>query len=194
MIDIYIYIKYQTINQTINQNIREMLAIANVFNGMTDKFSDCMRVNSVYTNKRVIEISRPSKNSIYTTIYNHYTLAQIHETIQAAVTLENNPVIPNKHCSIEMVTTSEYKDHIPASQTITDAEIRDIFVFDNDSNSIVSIPYDKDSTLVEFMDANPSQLKPYYSISMMSMVYKIYIIDYAYLKQKPQIARLKKIV
>ena len=193
MIDIYIYFKYQTINQNINQNIRkvklEMLTIANVFNGMTDKFVDCMCVNSVYTNKYVIEISRPSKNSIYTTIYNHYTLAQMHETIQTAVS-----VIPVKPGSIEMVQIDTSSDYIPASQAVTDAEIRDIFVFDTESNSILSIPCDKDTTLVEFMDANPSKLKPYYSVSMMSMVYKIYIIDYAYLRQKPQLARLKKIV
>lgn len=169
-----------------------MLAIANVFNEMTDKFADCMCVNSVHTNKYIIEISRPSRNSIYTIIYNHYTLAQMHETIQTAVS-----VTPVKPGSIEMVhidTSSEYKDHIPASQAVTDAEIRDIFVFDNVSNSILSIPCDKDTTLVEFMDANPSKLKPYYSVSMMSMVYKMYIIDYAYLRQKPQLARLKKIV
>ena len=164
-----------------------MLAIANVFNEVSDKFADCMFTNNVYTNKCVIEISRPARSSIYATIYNHYTLAQIHETIQTAVHVP---------CSIEMVRidTSEHKDHIPDPDSITDNEIRDIFVFDADSNSIVSIPYDKDSTLVEFMDANPKQLKPYYYVCMMCLVYKIYIIDYAYLRQKPQLARLKKSV
>jgi hypothetical protein len=93
-----------------------------------------------------------------------------------------------------MVPVETSSDYIPASQAVTDSEIRDIFVFDTETNSILSIPYDKDSTLIEFMEANPSQLKPYYSISTMSMVYKIYIIDYTYLRQKPQIARLKKTV
>jgi len=189
LIDIYIYIKYQTINQTINQNIRkvklEMLAIANVFNEVSDKFADCMFANNVYTNKCVIEISRPARRSIYATIYNHYTLAQIHETIQTAVHVP---------CSIEMVPVETSSDYIPASQAVTDSEIRDIFVFNTETNSILSIPYDKDSTLIEFMEANPSQLKPYYSVCMMSLVYKIYIIDYAYLRQKPQLARLKKTI
>ena len=93
---------------------------------------------------------------------------------------------------IEMVPVETSSDYIPASQAVTDSEIRDIFVFNTETNSILSIPYDKDSTLIEFMEANPSQLKPYYSVCMMSLVYKIYIIDYAYLKQKPQLARLKK--
>jgi hypothetical protein len=93
-----------------------------------------------------------------------------------------------------MVPVETSSDYIPASQAVTDSEIRDIFVFNTETNSILSIPYDKDSTLIEFMEANPSQLKPYYSVCMMSLVYKIYIIDYAYLRQKPQLARLKKIV
>ena len=193
MIDIYTCIKYQTrnqtlISQTIKLNKREMLEITNVFNEVTDKFADCMRVNTVYTDKCVIEISRPDRKSIYATIYKYYTLAQIHETIQTAI-----HVVPNNPRSIEMARL-DYKDHIPPPSSVTDDEIRDIFVFDADSNSIVSIPYDNDRTLLEFMDANPNQLKPYYSISTMSMVYKIYIIDYTYLRQKPQIARLKKTV
>lgn len=161
-----------------------MLAITNVFNEVTDKFADCMRVNTVYTDKCVIEISRPDRKSIYATIYKYYTLAQIHETIQAVIHAPG---------SIE-IARLDYKDHIPPPSSVTDDEIRDIFVFDADSNSIVSIPYEKDRTLLEFMDANPNQFKPYYSISTMSMVYKIYIIDYTYLRQKPQIARLKKTV
>ena len=166
-----------------------MLAIANVFNEVSDKFADCMFANNVYTNKCVIEISRPARRSIYATIYNHYTLAQIHETIQTVVS-----TTPGKPGSIEMVPVETSSDYIPASQAVADSEIRDIFVFDTETNSILSIPYDKDSTLIEFMEANPSQLKPYYSVCMMSLVYKIYIIDYAYLRQKPQLARLKKTI
>ena len=177
-----------------------MIAIANVLNDVSYKFSDYICINSASMNKCIIEISRHNRHSIYTTIYKHYTLAQIHANIKKAILQENQPMISNKniHKSIEMVNmdnnTLSHIDHIPISHTADDAEIRDIFVFDNDDNCIVSIPCDKDITLFEFMHANPSHLKPFCSISTLSMIYKIYVIDNAYLNKQSQITFLQKVV
>jgi hypothetical protein len=167
-----------------------MIAISNVFNDVSYKFADYMCINSATKNKCILEIRRHNRNSIYTTIYKHYTLAQIHANIQKAIRLENQPaqLMANNRKSIEMVTidnnTTTHIDHIP--QPADDTEIRDIFVFDNDEKCIVSIPCDKDITLFEFMHANPSYLKPFCSISTLSMIYKMYVIDNAYLNKTVQ--------
>lgn len=150
-----------------------------------------MCINSATTNKCIIEISRHNRNSIYTTIYKHYTLAQIHANIKMAIGLENQPANltmnnRNSHLSIEMTTIdnkSNRLDYIPNTQVADEVEIRDIFVFDNSDRRIVSIPPDEDITLFEFMDMNPSHLKPFYSIAALRMVYKIYVIDHAYLNR-----------
>ena len=190
-----------------------------------------MCINSTTTNKCIIEISRHNRNSIYTTIYKHYTLAQIHANIKMAIQIENQPAhlrTNNRkmHLSIEMKTFDNKStsstdvqevsrdptltlslgttcpssgsplannriapnydgsiDHIPTSQKADETEIRDIFVFDNSDRRIVSIPPDEDITLFEFMDMNPSHLKPFYSIAALRMVYKIYVIDHAYLNR-----------
>jgi len=164
-----------------------MIAISNVLNEVSYKFADCMCLNSQTTNKCILEISRHNRNSVYTTIYKHYTLAQIHANIQKAIMLENQPShsTTNNRKSIEMTiidnNTTTHIDHIP--EPVDDSEIRDIFVFDNDEKCIVSIPCDKDITLLEFMHANPSYLKPFCSISTLSMIYKMYVIDNAYLNK-----------
>jgi len=166
-----------------------MIAIANVINEVSYKFADCMRLNSETTNKCIIEISRHNRSSIFTTIYKHYTLAQIHANIQKAIMLENQPshLTTNNRKSIEMTTidnnTTTHIDHIPIPKLVDDTEIRDIFVFDNDEKCIVSIPCDKDITLFEFMHSNPSHLKPSCSVYAMSMIYKMYVIDNAYLNK-----------
>ena len=168
-----------------------MIAIANVINEVSYKFADCMRLNSETTNKCIIEISRHNRSSIFTTIYKHYTLAQIHANIKMAIRLENQPahLMVNNRKSIEMVNIDSksmrdnHIDHIPRPQSVDDAEVRDIFVFDNDEKCIVSIPCDKDITLFEFMHSNPSHLKPSCSVYAMSMIYKMYVIDNAYLNK-----------
>ena len=172
-----------------------MIAIANAFNEVSYKLSDCMCINSATTNKCIIEISRHNRNSIYTTIYKHYTLSQIHANIKLAIRMENQPaLLPTNnhkmHLSIEMMTIDNNKsnyvgnvDHIPNTQIADESDIRDIFVFDNNDRRIVSIPPDEDITLFEFMDMNPSHLKPFYSIAALRMVYKIYVIDHAYLNR-----------
>ena len=188
-----------------------MIAITNVINEVSYKFADCMRLNSETTNKCIIEISRHNRSSIFTTIYKHYTLAQIHANIKMAIRLENQPAhlmvnnrksietpmstaftlspTPSGSGSIQMVNIDSksmhdnHIDHIPRPQLADDAEVRDIFVFDNDEKCIVSIPCDKDITLFEFMHSNPSHLKPSCSVYAMSMIYKMYVIDNAYLNK-----------
>jgi hypothetical protein len=116
-------------------------------------------------------------------------LAHLHHILTEAF----NPTIQNssKNVSIELTSISkknvdnnsvfQKSDYIPPA---TPVEIYDVFVYNNqEMTQIVSIPYDTNTTLLEFMLDNPSHTKKVFSMTAMANAYKIYIIDKAYLQQ-----------
>ena len=133
------------------------------------------------TNKCIIHAELSNRKSCTVTLYKHQSLAHLHHILSEAL----NPTI--KNVSIELTpisktnTESKQSDYIPPA---TSVEIYDVFVYNNQEiNQIVSIPYDSNTTLLEFMLENPSHTKKVFSVTAMANAYKIYIIDKAYLQQ-----------
>lgn len=130
-----------------------------VLNSASYKISEFICINQPPTYKCVVEINRFHRNRVLTTIYKHYTLAQIYASVQGAIV------------------------DAEARRSSNETEIRDLFLFDDNTRGVVSIPRDSDMTLFEFIESHPSYLRPSYSVLNMSMIYKMYVIDNVYLNK-----------
>jgi len=145
------------------------------------------------TNKCIIHAELSNRKACTVTLYKHQSLAHLHHILAEAL----NPT--SKNVSIELTPISkknldnnsvfQKSDYIPPA---TPVEIYDVFVYNNqEMTQIVSIPYDSNTTLLEFMLENPSHTKKVFSMTAMANAYKIYIIDKAYLQQAKTL--LKKV-
>lgn len=159
-----------------------MLSISDAISDFSYKLNDCM--TNKPTNKCIIHAELSNKKACTVTLYKHQSLAHLHNILAEAF----NPSIQN--VNIELTPISKKKldnnsgfqknDYIPPA---TPVEIYDVFVYNNqEMTQIVSIPYDTNTTLLEFMLDNPSHVKKSFSMTAMANAYKIYIIDKAYLK------------
>lgn len=160
-----------------------MLSISEAITDFSYKLNDCMANKP--TNKCIIHAELSNRKSCTVTLYKHQSLAHLHHILTEAF----NPTIQNSS-SIELTPISKKNvdnnsvfpksDYIPPA---TPVEIYDVFVYNNqEMTQIVSIPYDTNTTLLEFMLDNPSHTKKVFSMTAMANAYKIYIIDKAYLK------------
>lgn len=159
-----------------------MLSISEAITDFSYKLNDCMANKP--TNKCIIHAELSNRKSCTVTLYKHQSLAHLHHILAEAF----NPT--SKNSSIELTPISKKKldnnsvfqksDYIPPA---TPVEIYDVFVYNNqEMTQIVSIPYDSNTTLLEFMLENPSHTKKVFSMTAMANAYKIYIIDKAYLQ------------
>ena len=172
-----------------------MLSISEAISDFSYKLNDCM--TNKPTNKCIIHAELSNRKACTVTLYKHQSLAHLHHILTEAF----NPTIPNvsKNVNIELTPISkknldnnsvfQKSDYIPPA---TPVEIYDVFVYNNqEMTQIVSIPYDSNTTLLEFMLENPSHTKKVFSVTAMANAYKIYIIDKAYLQQAKTL--LKKV-
>ena len=168
-----------------------MIAISNIFH----EYKHLLPTKS--QNKYLFEINRNNKAHIFTNIYKHQTLADLHKNIALAL-------YPLSSQSVEMV---ELKAHSQTPSTVVSgvtslpgafgygslheqytnknknknknvslSGIRDIFLYNNNTCKILSIPQDDSITLIEFIDSNQDYFTPMY-YRPFPEIFKIYVID-----------------
>jgi len=154
-----------------------MISISNIFH----EYKHLLPIQP--QNKYVFEINRNNKSHIYTNIYKHQTLADLHNNITLAL-------YPLNSQSVEMV---ELKAHSHEHYTSKNKNknknkndslsgIRDIFLYNSNTDKILSIPHDDSTTLIEFIDSNKDYFTTVY-FRPFPDIYKIYVIDNDYINK-----------
>ena len=176
------------------------VCIQNVISDLSYKLNECVTNKPTY--KCSIYATRPDNVSVCVTMYKHQTLAQLRDTLTNKIQSENSTIeLGQIHTKfnrdvIDQSDQSEHKysDYIPAPSTSAIAtrennyygslqDIHDIFIYNPTKNRIISIPYDNNTTLFEFIMKYSSDLETTYSLKLNTWAYKIYIIDQAYLQK-----------
>jgi len=178
-----------------------MIAISNIFH----EYKHLLPIQS--QNKYLFEINRNNKSQIYVNMYKHQTLTDLHKNIRLAfyplssqTPSTTSTEFPRKTSafaalnasvflqSFEMVELKAHShEHYTNTNTNTNKNkndsscIHDIFIFNNKTEKILSIPQDNSITLIEFIDSNQDYFTTLY-FTPFPDIYKIYVIDNEYIK------------
>jgi len=136
-----------------------MLAIPSKVLNDFDKY-----VHYSFTNNLVFEVNRFEKPILYTNIFKYEYCADLYLSLEKIYVNENNEKI------------------VPINENnMINFYIKDIFMIDE--NNILSIPYDNELTIQDFIDNNKSFFKPIY-VSPIRPIFSIFIIDSNFLHKK----------
>ena len=161
-----------------------MFSISKLFNKSLDDYKYLLPLSNS-NNKYLFEINRNNKSVVFTSIYKHKTLSDLHANIFQVL-------FPMSDQSIEMIElkTHSHENYLSTNtntntnKKINNSKIRDIFLFNTKNNKILSIPLDNNMTLIEFIDANQEYFTSLYSRPFPE-IYQIYVIDHDFVIQKP---------
>ena len=150
-----------------------MIAISNIFH----EYKHLLPIQS--QNKYLFEINRNNKSHIFTNIYKHQSLADLHKNIALAL-------YPLSSQSVEMVELKAHSHEQYTSKNknknVSLSGIRDIFLYNSNTDKILSIPQDDSITLIEFIDSNQDYFTTVY-FRPFPDIYKIYVIDNDYINR-----------
>jgi hypothetical protein len=155
-----------------------MISISNIFH----EYKHLLPIQS--QNKYLFEINRNNKSHIFTNIYKHQTLADLHKNIALAL-------YPLSSQSVEMVELKAHSHEQYTSKNknknknVSLSGIRDIFLYNNNTCKILSIPQDESITLIEFIDSNQDYFTPMY-YRPFPEIFKIYVIDNDFVNKQTQ--------